>query len=194
MTNHPRIEFAGAVYHVSSRGRNRQAIFLSDDDRRLFFDDLQSAVDKYGFIIHAYCLMGNHYHLLIETPTANLSAGMQFLNSRYTRSFKKKYGKIGSLFGGPYNAVLIDIESQLLETARYIVLNPVRAKLVRTPEEFTWSSYLATAGLEAGPQCLSTKRILEGLSAEGKSYIKFVADGIVTREMNMTSSLPFTRK
>jgi len=190
----PRIEYPGAIYHVSSRGRHRQPIFPADDDRLKFLELLGESVEKHNFLIHGYCLMANHYHLVLETPRANLSSGMQFLNGGYSRYFKKKYHNLASLFEGPYNAELIQTDSYLLETARYIVLNPVRAGMVRYPEEYIWSSYLATSGASGGPGWLFHDRILsffEGDStARRGAYIKFVFEGIRdARKMNFQEGL-----
>jgi putative transposase len=193
MPSHPRTKFPGAVYHVSARGKNRQAIFLSDCDRLFFLSLLERAVAKYGLIIHAYCLMANHYHLLLETPRANLSAGMQLLNGSFARHMKKEHALAGAIFERPYHAVLIELESQFLETARYIVLNPVRANVIRNPSDFTWSSYRATAGVDNSPNWLSTIRILGNFSTAGAlsrdSYIAYVEEGMKERAMNMFSSL-----
>jgi len=112
---------------------------------------LAEAVERYHWICHAYCLMPNHYHLLVETPLANLSQGMRQLNGAYTQAFNRRHNRTGHLLQGRYKAILVEKESHLLELARYIVLNPVRAKLVRHPRAWRWSSYRATAGDEEPP-------------------------------------------
>ena len=128
-----RIEFEGALYHVTSRGNARQHIFLHDSDRKKFFDVLADVVERFQWICHAYCLMDNHYHLVIETPEANLSRGMRQLNGVYTQVFHRRHGRVGHLFQGRYKAILVEKESYLLELAKYVVLNPVRAGLVSYP-------------------------------------------------------------
>ena len=123
-----RLEFPGAVYHVSSRGNARQRIFFGDADRELFLDTLTQGIARYRWLCHAYCLMENHYHLLIETPRANLSLGMRQLNGIYTQTFNRRHHRVGHLFQGRFRAILVEKESYLLELCRYIVLNPVRVK------------------------------------------------------------------
>ena len=144
-----RIEYAGAVYHITSRGNEKKAVFKSDQDRINFLNTLQHVKKRYNWICHAYCLMDNHYHLLIETPDGNLAIGMRQLNGVYTQLFNKLHGRTGHLFQGRYKSILIQKDSHLLEVCRYVVLNPVRAKMVEAPEAWKWSSYRATAGREA---------------------------------------------
>jgi len=141
-----RIEFPGAFYHVTSRGNERKAIFYSDGDRLIFSDVLADVCRRFNWIVHAYCQMDNHYHLLVETPDGNLSKGMRHLNGVYTQRFNRKQNRIGHVFQGRYKAILVDKDSYLLELARYIVLNPVRARMLRSAEDWPWSSYRATAG------------------------------------------------
>ncbi|MGK2906596.1 MAG: REP-associated tyrosine transposase [Desulfuromonadales bacterium] len=177
-----RIEFPGAVYHVTSRGNARADIFEDDTDRTLFLTILALVVDRYNWLCHAYCLMGNHYHLLIETPEGNLSAGMRQLNGVYTQTFNRTHDRDGHLFKGRYKSILVEKESYLLELARYIVLNPVRAGLTGQPEHFQWSSYLATLGKVETPACLTTDWLLINFSTAPikarQQYRRFVADGI----------------
>jgi putative transposase len=151
-----RIEFAGGLYHVTSRGDGREAIFLGGEDRRLFLGVLSEVVPDFNWAVHAYCLMDNHYHLLIETPDGNLSKGMRQLNGVYTQRFNRQHGRVGHVFQGRYKAIIVQKESYLLELARYVVLNPVRARMVRSPAEWPWSSYRATAGLCDAPFWLAT--------------------------------------
>jgi REP element-mobilizing transposase RayT len=141
-----RIEFAGALYHVTSRGNRRADIFLDDEDRGRFLAGLRSVIERYRWLCSAYCLMDNHYHLLIETPAANLSQGMRQLNSVYTQAFNRRHGGVGHVLQGRYKAILVEADAYLLELARYIVLNPVRAGMVRGAGDWPWSSYRATAG------------------------------------------------
>jgi len=151
-----RVEFPGAVYHVTSRGNARKSIYLSGNDRYDFLDILDRVVKRYHWLCHAYCLMGNHYHLLFETPEANLSRGMRQLNGVYSQSFNRRHCRVGHLFQGRYKAQLVQHGSYLLEVARYIVLNPVRAKMVSFPADYRWSSYRSTVGLRQAESFLST--------------------------------------
>jgi len=146
MTRPLRLEFSGALYHVTSRGDGREAIFLDNEDREIFLGVLSSVCERFNWCVHAYCLMDNHYHLLIETPDANLSKGMRQLNGVFTQSFNRKHKRVGHVFQGRYKAIIVQKESYLLELARYIVLNPVRAGMVRSAKDWPWSSYRKTAG------------------------------------------------
>ena len=120
-----RIEFPGAVYHVTSRGNERKAIFRDDQDRKRFLEALADVTLRYNWLCHAYCLIGNHYPLLIDTTDGNLSIGMRQLNGVYTQRFNKRHGRVGHLFQGRFKAVLVQKDSHLLEACRYVVLNPV---------------------------------------------------------------------
>lgn len=138
-----RIEYEGALYHVTARGNERGKVFFTKADYRKFKDYLREGQTKYGFILHCYVLMTNHYHLLIETPEKNLSRIMHYLNSSYTTYINIKRKRSGHLFQGRYKAILVDRDSYLLELSRYLHLNPVRANLVERPEEYPHSSYAA---------------------------------------------------
>ena len=177
-----RIEYPGAVYHVTSRGNEKKPVFKDDNDRQNFLNTLQHVNKRYNWICHTYCLMTNHYHLLIETPDGNLSIGMRQLNSVYTQLFNKRHGRTGHLFQGRYKAILIQKDSHLLEVCRYVVLNPVRAKMVDKPEGWKWSSYLATGGKAKPHPCLTPDWVLGQFSRkQGKAeqeYRKFVSWGI----------------
>ena len=179
-----RLEFAGALYHVTARGNERRAIFLDDldTDRAMFLDTLAQAVERFDWVCHGYCLMTNHYHLLIETPDANLSKGMRQLNGVYTQYLNRSHGRVGHLFQGRYQGILVEKEAYLLELARYVVLNPVRAGMVSTPEDWHWSSYRATAGLDSAPAFLTTDWLLRSFAdrkgAAVAAYQRFVAEGI----------------
>jgi REP element-mobilizing transposase RayT len=148
----------------------------------MFLNIVEEVNDRYHWLCHAFCLMNNHYHLVIETPDGNLSKGMRQLNGVYTMRFNRRHGSVGHVFQGRYKAILIQKESHLLQACRYVVLNPVRAKGVRIPERWRWSSYRATAGIERAHTCLTTDWVLGqfGLkrrTAE-KRYRAFVMDGI----------------
>jgi len=176
-----RLEFSGALYHVTTRGDGGEDIYLSDDNRRLFLDVLGGVVQRFHWTIHAYCLMSNHYHLLVETPEANLSRGMRQLNGVYTQAFNRVHQRVGHVFQGRYKAILVEKEAHLLELARYVVLNPVRAGMVTSPEEWPWSSYRAMVGKECAPDWLATRWILTGFGettpAAVAAYVRFVAQG-----------------
>jgi len=136
-----RIEYEGAFYHVTSRGNERKKIFYANSDYEKFKIYLRHAQDKYGYLLHSYVLMPNHYHLLIETPKANMSQVMHFVNGSYTNYINRRRERIGHLFQGRYKAILIERDRYLLELSRYIHLNPVRAGLVKRPEDYPHSSY-----------------------------------------------------
>jgi len=177
-----RIEFEGALYHVTSRGNAKQAIFLDEDDFANFLDILCLVVKRYNFILHAYCLMTNHYHLLIETPDGNLSKGMRQLNGVYTQRFNARHNKVGHLLQGRYKSIVVDKDNYLLELCRYIVLNPLRANMVEKLEDWRWSSYMACAGYEKGLDCLATNWILSQfgstIAQATANYRDFVLAGI----------------
>jgi len=180
-----RLQFPGAVYHVTSRGNARQKVFFTDADRALFLNTLSGVVRRYGWICHAYCLMANHYHLLIETPKADLSIGMRQLNGIYTQSFNRRHKRVGHLFQGRFKAILVEKESHLLELCRYIVLNPARVKGSATTSSWKWSSYRPTAGLASVPEFLSTDWILQQFGKNRlraqQQYREFVRDGLASR-------------
>jgi putative transposase len=167
-----RIEFSGALYHITARGDGREDIYLEDSDRELFLSVLSHVCERFNWVAHAYCLMSNHYHLLIETPDANLSKGMRQLNGVYTQSFNRKHGRVGHVFQGRYKAILVQKDSYLLELARYIVLNPVRAEMVRTARDWPWSSYRATAGMVDSPTWLHSDWLLSAFSKKRKAAIE----------------------
>lgn len=177
-----RIEFPGAVYHVTSRGNARADIFDDDSDRQRFLSILGQVVKRFNWLCHAYCLMGNHYHLLIETPEGNLSAGMRQLNGVYTQAYNRAHHKDGHIFKGRFKAILVEKESHLRELCRYIVLNPVRAAMAERPEQYAWSSYLPTLGKAAVPAFLTTEWLLGNFSATvpeaRRLYRQFVQEGM----------------
>ncbi len=176
-----RIEYAGALYHVTARGNARANIYGNDDDRQRFLSLLKIVVDRYDWYCHAYCLMDNHYHLLIETNRASLSDGMKLLNGSYTQYVNRQYQRVGHVFQGRFKAILVQKESYLLELARYIALNPVRAGMVRSAKDWPWSSYRATAGLAEGAACLTTDWVLGGFAKTKniaqQRYREFVQQG-----------------
>jgi REP element-mobilizing transposase RayT len=156
MSRSLRVEYEGALYHITSRGNEKRAIFLEESDYETFLIILSECVCRYRWLCHGYCLMPNHYHLLIETPEANLARGMKWLNGVYSQRFNRSHGRVGHVLQGRYKGILVEKQSHLLELTRYVVLNPVRAGLARTPSEWRWSSYRATAGEAAEPRFLTT--------------------------------------
>lgn len=176
-----RIEFAGALYHITARGNARQAIYDDDQDRHTFLEYLSKVIKRYDWLCHAYCLMDNHYHLLVETQSSTLSKGMKHLNGNYTQAYNRRHNRVGHLFQGRYKSILVEKDSYLLELSRYIVLNPVRARMVRSAQDWPWSSYRAITGLATKPDYLTTDCIL-GLfgmkrAIAQQSYRQFVAEG-----------------
>ena len=176
-----RLEYPGALYHVTSRGHERGLIFRDAFDRHQFLDLLASVVSDQTWLIHSYCLMGNHYHLLVETVRPTLSRGMHSLNARYSQRFNLRYERNGHLFEGRFKAIVVQKQAHLLELHRYIVLNPVRAGIVRRPEDWPWSNYRATSGTVPYPTWLDVGSTLALFSAYGSgasgAYVRFVADG-----------------
>jgi putative transposase len=177
-----RIEFPGAVYHITSRGNARQAIFTDDEDRGGFLDVLSMVVERFKWLCHAYCLMDNHYHLLIETPNANLSKGMRELNGVYTQGFNQRYRRVGHLFQGRYKAIIVEKNNHLLSLCRYVVLNPVRVGLIKKPEQWRWSNYKATIGLAKRPSFLTIDWVLSQFGGRKRvameKHRRFVMEGI----------------
>lgn len=151
-----RIEFPGAIYHLTSRGDRREPIFEDDEDRNLFLSLVGHAMSRYDAAVLAYCLMDNHYHLVVQTRQGNLSRLMQRLNGAYTQAYNRRHNKVGHLFQGRYKAILVDQDTYLLEVCRYVELNPVRARLIRNPANWRWSSYRAHAGMAAAVPWLDT--------------------------------------
>lgn len=177
-----RIEYPGAFYHITARGNAKQEIFLDDKDFKKFLQLLGREIDQQHWNCYAYCLMKNHYHLLIETPEPNLVKGMTRLNGTYTQYFNNRHDRVGHLFQGRYKSIVVEKENYLLELCRYIVLNPVRAKLVKDPADWEWSSYRVTIKSELGPAWIDNKFILEQFGTKDDDaiaiYKRFVKDGI----------------
>uniref|UniRef100_A0A486XJN9 Transposase IS200-like domain-containing protein n=1 Tax=Rheinheimera sp. BAL341 TaxID=1708203 RepID=A0A486XJN9_9GAMM len=176
-----RLEFAGALYHITSRGNERKAIYVDDTDFELFLTLLGKVCEQYNWVVHAYCLMTNHYHLLVETPDANLSKGMRQLNGTFTQAINRKHQRVGHLFQGRYKAILVDKDAYLLELSRYIVLNPIRAKMVQNLEEWPWSSWHVVMDKAASPAWLATDALLSMFAKQRKAarekYAAFVQQG-----------------
>lgn len=179
-----RIEFPGALYHVTSRGNERKDIFFGDEDRLVFLETLGGVTERFNWLCHAYCLMTNHYHLLVETLDGNLSKGMRQLNGVYTQYVNRTHRRVGHLFQGRFKGILVQKEAYLLELARYIVLNPVRAGLVRRARDWRWSSYRASTGQVPAPRCLNTDWLLSAFGSDRRTalsgYKRFVTQGMDT--------------
>lgn len=175
-----RIEYPDAFYHVTARGNERKEIFKSEKDREQFLSYLESAVTRYGAVIHCYCLMSNHYHLLVETPSGNLSQIMQHINGAYTNYFNTKRKRSGHLFQGRYKGILVEADEYALQLSRYIHLNPVRIKAVSELDDYRWSSYQEYTGKRKTPDWLTTTFILgyfdKSQPAAQKKYQQFVEE------------------
>ena len=174
---HPlRIEHPGAYYHVINRGNNQEEIFKNDRDREKFLQYLEKASERFSIVFHTYCLMSNHFHLLVETPEPNLSVAMQWINVSYAIYFNRKQGRQGHLFQGRFRAILVDADEYLKHLSRYIHLNPVRAKMVSAPEEYKWSSYSAFIGKIKAPQFLEINWLLSNFGKSKKQAKKNYKD------------------
>ncbi len=180
MARPPRMEFPGAFYHIIVRGNQRQDIFVEDQDRVEYLRRVKHYKKECGFILYAFVLMTNHVHLLIETRNNPISKIMQLINLTYTQYFNKKYGKVGHLFQGRYKSLLCDRDEYLLSLVRYIHLNPVRAKLVKEPQEYRWSSY--NSYLTEAKDLIDTDRVLrvfsERVSHARRRYRDFIQEAI----------------
>jgi putative transposase len=186
MARQPRVEYAGALHHVMSRGNDGIPIFRDDEDRSLFLDLLAQEIARSCWVLHEYCLMTNHFHLEIETPECTLSTGMHRLLARYAQRFNMRHGRRGHLFQERFKNVLVEKESYGLELSRYIALNPVEAGIVERPEEWAWSSYAARAGFATGPEWLTLDPLLSQFGVDRtpqqQAYRTFVHEKIGDKE------------
>ena len=177
-----RIELAGGLYHVTSRGDRRENIYVTDQDRLLWLQLFSDTCERFNWVCHAWCLMDNHYHILIETMEANLARGMRHLNGVFTQTTNHLHQRVGHLFQGRYKAILVEKNSHLLELARYVVLNPVRAGMVRDVADWPWSSWQATTNCEPSPKWLDTDGIHAQFSHTrtnaAAAYAEFVREGV----------------
>ena len=177
-----RIELAGGLYHVTSRGDRREAIYRDDQDRADWLVVLGEVCRRFNWRCHAYCEMTNHYHVVVETPDANLSRGMRQLNGVYTQLTNRRHGLVGHLFQGRFKAILVERDAYLLELARYVVLNPVRAAMAPQAGDWSWSSYRAMVGQDPAPAWLETDWLLghfgEERSCAQAAYVAFVRQGV----------------
>jgi putative transposase len=178
----PRFQAPDAIYHVTSRGTEGRPVFLDDLDRRRFLAVLAKVVGEHGWLCPAYCLMTNHFHLLVQTPDPDLAVGMHHVNSAYANYFNRRHDHVGHLFQARYGAAVVEREAHLLEACRYIVLNPVRAGLCRRPSGWRWSSYRATAGYVSRPPFLAAGWVLDQFGYDphraALRYVEFVAAGL----------------
>jgi putative transposase len=177
-----RIEFPGGLYHVTSRGDRREEIYLDDADRTNWLTLFGHVCKRFNWVCHAYCLMDNHYHIVVETAEGNLSKGMRQLNGVYTQTFNRAHNRVGHVYQGRYKAILVEKESYLLELSRYVVLNPVRAGRVKDVDQWPWSSYSAMIGKSSRPEWLQTDWILGQFGKQRKravaAYRDFVCAGV----------------
>jgi REP-associated tyrosine transposase len=176
-----RIDAPGVIFHLIARGNARGFVFLDDQDRRVFLELLARVVERFGWVVYAYCLMSNHYHLVVMTPRGGLSRGMGQVNGGYARYFNRCYGRCGHVFQARFRSILVESDSYLKGVCRYVVLNPVRAGLCRHPREWLWSSYRATAGIDRAPGFLAVEELL-GMFASSRAaaeaaYRRFVDEG-----------------
>lgn len=177
-----RIEFPGALYHVTCRGNRRESIFRDRADRLAWLAEIELVCHRFHFVIHAFCLMSNHFHLLAETPEGNLGQGMRQLNSAYSQFYNRRHGLVGHVLQGRYKAVLVQKDSYLNELSRYIVLNPVRAGIATSPGDWEWSSYRYVMGWAPAPLWLDFEYLLASfgrdLTTARQAYDEFVLAGV----------------
>lgn len=178
-----RLEFEGALYHVTSRGDRREPIFEDDADRLAWLDVFESSLERFDATAFAYCLMSNHYHFVVQTHRPNLSRLMRQINGVYTQYYNHRHAKVGHLFQGRFKSILVDAEAYFLEVCRYVDLNPVRAKMVKRPENWPWSSYRAHTGQVDGLAWLDSQALRQRLAPPAPrrdgpdAYARFVAQG-----------------
>lgn len=177
-----RIELAGGLYHITARGDRREAIFFDDADRLAWLKLLGDVCDRFNWRCHTFCQMTNHYHLVIETPDGNLARGMRQLNGVYTQHINRQYARVGHLFQGRYKGILVEKDSYLLELARYVVLNPVRAGMVDDAADWPWSSHPMMIGQQDMPVWLETDWLLRQFATTRRAavaaYRDFVRAGV----------------
>ena len=176
-----RLQAADTTYHVSTRGNRRGEIVRDDLDRRRFISILRIVVRRRGWICHFYCLLTNHYHLLVTTPEPDIAVGMHALNNLTARTFNKRHGHTGHLFERRYSSAVVKEEGHLLECYRYIALNPVRAGLCSDPADWPWSSYPATIGRAPVPDFLNVDGVLAQFSADRKRAQQLLHEFVLER-------------
>ena len=177
----PRFAFEEATYHITARGNNRKNLFHDTEDFLKFLELLSCLIYELGWRCYAYCLMTNHYHLVLQTPKPNLSTGMQRLHSQYSFYYRRKYPFTGTLFEGRYDSSMISDDAYVLEAIRNDLINPVRANLVKRPEDWRWSSYAETAGLEEPSGWVDVewvRSMFDDNTLPAKRFIDFISMGI----------------
>ncbi len=178
-----RIEYPGALYHITSRGSERKKIFKDKTDRITFLEILKDYHDRFGILLHGYVLMDNHYHLILETPKGNLIKVMHGINSRYTIYFNRRHKRSGHLFQGRYKAITVEKEAYLIPLSRYIHLNPVRARMVEEPEQYRWSSYRGYMGKGKEDKWVEYSWVLSRFGQQrkraGQKYREYVEQGLI---------------
>ena len=178
-----RIEFEDALYHVTARGDRREPIFEDDADRGALLAVVEQGLERFDAVAYAYCLMGNHYHVVVQTRQLNLSRLMRHVNGVYTQTYNRRHAKVGHLFQGRFKAVVVQEDAYFLEVCRYVDLNPVRAGMVKQPQDWAWSSYRAHTGRAEGPRWLDSATLHRWLAPRAprrdgpKRYSQFVAQG-----------------
>jgi putative transposase len=186
MARQMRVDAAGLTHHVTSRGNDRRKIFLDDADCEFFLSLLAIVVKRFNWSLHAWVLMVNHFHLVVETHEPTLSLGMHWLKTGYAQYFNWRHRRGGHLFQGRFDSKVIQKEAYLMEVMRYVALNPVRAHMVERPEDYRWSSYRATAGYEPAPEWLDTRTILGMIRADRgeaqRVYREYVCEKIGDEE------------
>jgi putative transposase len=182
MARAARVQIAGGMYHVTARGNRRQPLFEDDCDRDRFIAFLGRTIEGYSWVCHGYCLMDNHYHLVVETPRANLSRGMHRLNSGYAHWFNWRHDFDGHLFQSRFHAVLVESHWHQIELSRYLAINPVAAGLCGTPADWPWGSYRFVAGIGPCPRFLAAERVLTYFGKRPEeareTFRQFVLDGL----------------
>ena len=177
-----RLKLAGGLYHVTSRGDRREDIFFDDADRLAWLEVFAQTCKRFNWVCHAWCLMDNHYHIVVETIEGNLAQGMRHLNGVYTQTFNRTHKRVGHVFQGRYKAIIVEKDGYLLELARYVVLNPLRAGMVKDIADWHWSSYAAMLGTQNAPEWLQTDWILGQFSPQRRRainrYMDFVRAGV----------------
>ena len=187
MSRPQRIEFEGAYYHVMNRGRGREDIFRSPEHFDAFLGVLSDAVQRFGLVVHAYCLMTNHYHILVSTPQGNLQRAMRHIGGVYTQHYNRLQNTDGSLFKGRYKAILIDSDEYLLHLSKYIHNNPLEAKMVESLANYRWSSYPSYIGKVKAQSWLTRAEVYDQLSgkrAKQKHYRTYVEDQNLSAEVS----------
>jgi len=195
MTRPLRIDFDGAVHHVMNRGANHQLTFRDDEDRRLFLDIVGEAVRRFGIEVHAYCLMPNHYHLLLRSPSSQLSRALKHIGQVYTQRFNRRHGRDGALFRGRFHSILVDSDKYLDTVARYIHLNPVTKDMTNDDvlDTFEWSSFASYEGRSRGPKWLTKTNVLERF-ANPSSYGEFVRSKLTNFSASRFYEAPFAQR